>query len=469
MKKSFFAQLETRINSINSLLCIGLDPHPADLAEQSGQAAANFCVNIINSTYKFAAAYKPNIAFFETFGPEGISALIDVIAAVPEGIPVILDAKRGDISSTAQAYAQAVFHTYKADGVTINPYLGYDAIKPFIENPENGVFILCKTSNPGSGDLQDATLQNGDLLYESVAKLGQIWNKQNNLGLVVGATHPEALTRVREAAPDLWILAPGIGAQGGDIHAALQAGLRKDGLGLLIPVSRGISRADDPGQAALEIKNAINQARKTIAQPEVPSSLAMLAKGLFEAGCVQFGKFTLKSGLLSPIYIDLRRLAGFPKLLSLVAKAYMPLLNTISFDRIAALPYAAMPIGTAISLAGNLPMIYPRKETKEYGTKAMIEGEYKSGDIIAVIDDLTTTGGSKFEAIDKFNQAELIVKDVIVLIDRESGAKETLMEKGINLHAVFTLTELVKYLNQQGEINDQQFEEVKLFLATSKK
>ena len=147
MTNSFFAQLETRIEETNSLLCVGLDPHPADLTELTGKAAANFCVNIINYTNNVAAAYKPNIAFFEALGPEGITALIEVIAAVPEDIPVILDAKRGDISSTAQAYAQAVFQTYKADAVTINPYLGYDAIEPFIENPENGVFILCKTKN----------------------------------------------------------------------------------------------------------------------------------------------------------------------------------------------------------------------------------------------------------------------------------------------------------------------------------
>ncbi|MBT3239694.1 MAG: orotidine-5'-phosphate decarboxylase [Chloroflexi bacterium] len=464
MENSFFAQLESRIIKVNSLLCVGLDPHPAQLAEQTASAVAIFCANIIDSTHIYAAAYKPNIAFFEAFGSEGIDTLINVITSIPDDIPVILDAKRGDISSTAQAYVQAVFEKYNANAVTINPYLGFDAVEPFIKNPEFGAFMLCKTSNVGSSDLQDQELTNGDTVFESVAKLGRKWNKNNNLGLVVGATHPEAMAQVRIAAPDLWILAPGIGAQGGDIQASLKAGLRADGLGILVPVSRGISQAENPALAAKQLRDEINDARNQISPNPTNHQLDSVAKGLLKAGCVKFGEFTLKSGLISPIYIDLRRLAGFPKLLSQVAKAYQPILNNLKFNRIGALPYAAMPIGTALSLQGNWPMIYPRKEAKEYGTKELIEGEYEPGDRVVVIDDLTTTGGSKFEAIAKFTAADLIVEDVVVLIDRESGAKEKLAESGYTLHPVFTLTELVHHLHQLNEINDQQLKNVEEFL-----
>ena len=152
--------------------------------------------------------------------------------------------------------------------------------------------------------------------------------------------------------------------------------------------------------------------------------LAALADGLFEAGCIKFGEFTLKSGLKSPIYIDLRQIITYPKLLEQIGAAYLPLLKDLKFDRIAGLPYAAIPIATAISLQGNYPMIYPRKESKTYGTKAEIEGEYYAGETIVIIDDLATTGGSKFEAIEKLTSAGLIVKDVVVLIDRQSGAKK---------------------------------------------
>ncbi len=195
-------------------------------------------------------------------------------------------------------------------------------------------------------------------------------------------------------------------------------------------------------------------------------SIALLADNLVEAGCVQFGEFTLKSGLKSPIYIDLRRIISYPKLLEQVASAFIPLISNLSFDRIAGLPYAAIPIATAISLAGGYPMIYPRKEAKTYGTKAEIEGEYHTGETVIVIDDLATTGGSKFEAIEKLTGAGLIVKDIAVLIDRQSGAKESLAEAGFNLHAVLTISELLDYLEKAGKVGKGKIEEAHRFLKT---
>lgn len=282
--ESFFSFLEKRVDDCSSLLCIGLDPHVGDIKEPSADSARDFCLNLVQQTSRYAAAFKPNAAFFEVFGPQGWTALRDVIDAIQEEsnrigsmIPVILDAKRGDIASTAEAYAKSTFENLDADCITLSPYLGKDSIEPFLNYSQKGVFLLCKTSNAGSGDLQDlmVTIDNGQStmvngqsstvhLYEYVARLAQQWNTRNNIGLVVGATHVDALKRVRAAAPDLWFLAPGVGAQGGELAAALKAGLRKDGKGMLIPVSRSIARAEKPGLAAAELRDEMLQIKREL-------------------------------------------------------------------------------------------------------------------------------------------------------------------------------------------------------------
>ena len=194
------------------------------------------------------------------------------------------------------------------------------------------------------------------------------------------------------------------------------------------------------------------------------NELSALADGLLSAGCIKFGEFTLKSGLRSPIYIDLRQIITYPDLLERVGAAYLPLLKGLKFDRLAGLPYAAIPIATAISVQGRYPMIYPRKEVKTYGTKAEIEGEYHAGETVVVIDDLATTGGSKFEAIEKLTSAGLKVKDVVVLVDRQSGAQESLAEAGYNLHAVLTITQLLDYWESTGRVEKDKIEATREFL-----
>ena len=273
--ETFFSFLAKRVDDCSSRLCVGLDPHPSDLPSPTAEAARDFCLRLVKATAPYAAAFKPNAAFFEQFGAPGWTALQQVVAAIRDEsqrlgslIPVILDAKRGDIASTAEAYAQSAFATLGVHAITLSPYLGKDSIDPFLNNPEKGVFLLCKTSNPGSGDLQDLRVvgtdqdngpgdQAGSPLYLVVARLAQSWNAGNNIGLVVGATQTEALARVRAVAPELWFLAPGVGAQGGDMEAALKAGLRRDGMGVLLPVSRAISRAVDPAMAAAKLRDEI--------------------------------------------------------------------------------------------------------------------------------------------------------------------------------------------------------------------
>lgn len=192
--------------------------------------------------------------------------------------------------------------------------------------------------------------------------------------------------------------------------------------------------------------------------------LAALADELLSAGCIKFGEFTLKSGLKSPIYIDLRRIISYPKLLEQVGAAYLPLLKGLKFDRLAGLPYAAIPIATTVSLQGNYPMIYPRKEVKAYGTKAEIEGEFHTGETALVIDDLATTGGSKFEAIEKLTGAGLKVTDVVVLVDRQSGAKESLEQAGYVMYAVFNITQLLDHWESNSKVEKDKIEETRRFL-----
>ena len=266
--ETFFSFLEKRVDDCSSLLCVGLDPHIPDLKEPSAASALDFCLNLVKQTSSYAAAFKPNAAFFEVFGADGWTALKQVIDAIHDEsnrlgskIPIILDAKRGDIASTAEAYAKSAFDNLGVDCITLSPYLGKDSIEPFIKDQEKGVFLLCKTSNPGSGDLQDLILESGEPLHVHVAKIAQQWNVKNNIGLVVGATHIDALRRVRESAPDLWFLVPGVGTQGGDLESAMRAGLRQDGRGMLINVSRGISRSADPRKAAIELRDQIINVR----------------------------------------------------------------------------------------------------------------------------------------------------------------------------------------------------------------
>jgi uridine monophosphate synthetase len=493
--ETFFSFLSKRVDDCSSLLCVGLDPHPSDLPAPTGEAAREFCLRIIKATAPFAAAFKPNAAFFELYGPEGWVALKDIISAVQDEsnrlgslIPVILDAKRGDIASTAEAYARSAFEHLGAHAITLNPYLGKDSVDPFLAYKEKGVFLLCKTSNPGAGDLQEMIVDRETTipeipssapgrtsvpLFEHIALLAQTWNSGDNIGLVVGATQPEALARIRQVTPNMWYLVPGIGTQGGDLETALRAGLREDGKGLLVNISRGISRADNPATAAAQLRDEIVNIQYRLTSEKrtaggktsaAPAAFASLADNLLSTGCVKFGEFTLKSGMKSPIYIDLRQIISHPQLLDQIGVAYLSLLKGLTFDRIAGLPYAALPIATSVSLRGGYPMIYPRKEVKEYGTKAVIEGEFHPGETAIVLDDLATTGGSKFEAIEKLTAAGLKVRDVVVLIDRQSGAKEALEQAGFRLHAVLTITQMLDHWEKTGKVEQGKIEETRAFL-----
>jgi uridine monophosphate synthetase len=394
-----------------------------------------------------------------------MNALGAVIAAVPRAIPVILDAKRGDIAETSAMYARAAFETLGAGAITLSPYIGRDGLAPFIENEERGAFILCKTSNAGADELQALETDTG-ALFEVVARHAQDWNTRGNVGLVVGATDTARLARVRALAPELWFLVPGIGAQGGDLKRAVQAGLRADGLGLLVNASRSIAVAADPGEAARRMRDEMNGYRSTLeGGGGVGEGEEQLAEDLLAAGAVRFGEFILKSGQVSPIYLDLRRLVSYPAILRRAGDAYARILRELEYDRIAGIPYAALPLATAAALTLEKPLIYPRREAKGYGTQATIEGEFRAGETVVVLDDLATTGETKFEAIEKLTGAGLKVRDIVVLIDREQGAGRVLAEAGLTLHAVTTLPRLLEIWRTRGRITEPQYALVMAFLS----
>ena len=215
----------------DSLLCVGLDPEPARFpAAWRGDAARlfDFCAAIVDATRDLVCAFKPQIAYFAAQRAEDqLERLIAHIHRVAPRVPVILDAKRGDIGTTAEQYAREAFERYDADALTLSPFMGFDSIEPYLRYEGKGLILLCRTSNPGGSELQAQRLQSGDLLYEHIARLAQgPWNASGQLGLVVGATYPQEIARVRELAPTLPLLIPGIGAQGGDAQATVRAGWR---------------------------------------------------------------------------------------------------------------------------------------------------------------------------------------------------------------------------------------------------
>jgi orotidine-5'-phosphate decarboxylase len=255
---TFQDKVNRRISAANSLVCVGLDPVPGKMPpgfDGSAESVVPFCKEIIAATHHLAAAFKPNLAFFMALGPAGLGALDEVKAAIPADIPVILDAKLNDMGETARAYSTAVFDVLGFDALTVAPYLGEDALQPYLERRGKGVIVLCKTSNPGSGDLQDLHLASGERLYLHVADRCRIWDEHYpaNVGMVVGATWPEQLAEVRRRCPDQLILLPGLGAQGGDTAASVRAGVTATGGGLLCSASRSIMYAgngDDFMEAA---------------------------------------------------------------------------------------------------------------------------------------------------------------------------------------------------------------------------
>ena len=257
---NFIDTLRAATTQNQSMLCVGLDPEPSRFpAHMKGDASKiyDFCAAIVDATADLVCSFKPQIAYFAAYRAEDqLERLMEHMRRTAPQVPVILDAKRGDIGSTAQQYAKEAFERYGADAVTLSPFMGFDSIEPYLAYHGKGAFLLCRTSNPGGDDLQNqrlASIEGQPLVYEHIAKLAQgPWNLNGQLGLVVGATYPQEIERVRSIAPTLPLLIPGVGAQGGDAVATVRAGLRSDGP-IIVNSSRAVlyaSSGDDFGAAA---------------------------------------------------------------------------------------------------------------------------------------------------------------------------------------------------------------------------
>jgi orotidine-5'-phosphate decarboxylase len=256
----------------DSLLCVGLDPEPAKFPlAWRGDASRiyEFCARIVDATKDLVIAFKPQIAYFAANrAEEQLEQLMAYMRRVAPDVPVILDAKRGDIGATAEQYAREAFERYQADAVTLSPFMGFDSIEPYLRYPDKGAIVLCRTSNPGGADFQEQRLEGGERVYERIARLAQTeWNRNGQLGLVVGATYPVEIARVRALAPTLPLLIPGIGAQGGDVRATVKAGWRPDSP-VIVNSSRAVlyaaSGADFASAArrvALDTRAQLNAAR----------------------------------------------------------------------------------------------------------------------------------------------------------------------------------------------------------------
>ncbi|MCK6391374.1 MAG: orotidine-5'-phosphate decarboxylase [Azonexus sp.] len=265
---TFIDQLNAAWQKNNSLLCVGLDPDPAKFPGQlkgRDDAILEFCTAIVDATADLVCAFKPQIAYFAARRAEDqLEALIAHIHDRHPGIPVILDAKRGDIGSTAEQYAVEAFERFQADAVTVNPYMGRDSVEPYLAYPDKGVILLCRTSNAGGSDLQFLDV-GGEKLYERVARLAASeWNRNGQISLVVGATFPAEIARVRELVGDMPLLVPGIGAQGGDIEATVNAGKTANSTGLMINSSRAILYAGKDADYTAAARKAAQDTRDAI-------------------------------------------------------------------------------------------------------------------------------------------------------------------------------------------------------------
>lgn len=486
-------------------LCVGLDPAyekiPAEFKQTSiEETLVLFVKTIVDATHHNACAFKPNLAFYEEHGEEGRRALVritDYIANTYPDIVVILDSKRGDIGKTNKRYARADLGKMAVDALTLQSYFGGESLDPFLQRLDKGHIVLARTSNVGSDEIQTAPLRGKDRSTANrVARLAaEKWNKNGTIALVVGATYPEHLAQLRALAGDMPILAPGIGTQGGDLERTVRAGLDSRGMGLLVNVSSGISEAkrladESMADAMRRVSDSyrvqIGEATKLprlvhgqVDLAEHPEGLTTsqeeLLLEMLDWGIFKTGEFKLKYHAthadcphMSPIYFNLRVLRRHPKAKWLAAEVYEELLSGLDFDLLADVPTGATPVTS--TLADNLEtgMVTPRTDKKSYGSGATVDGfeTEDEGKTVVAVEDVATTGGSTLEAVKALRAVRAEVRDVLVLIDREQGAREKLGQEGVELHAAYTLEKMFAFYVRKGRFTSEQIEQIKSQMAT---
>ncbi len=483
---SFIKKLE-KLWAEDKFVCIGLDPDYEKIPKSIKGPPANrifkFNKAIIDKTNDLVLAYKPNSAFYESQGVLGLKALVQTARYIKKNypeIPVILDAKRGDIGNTNNEYVKFAFDEVGADAITIHPYLGREAIASFLDQKDKGIIVLVRTSNPGAGEFQDLKTAKNEPLYLAIAKkIAKEWNSNGNIAMVVGATYPKELAEIREAVGDIPFLIPGIGAQGGDVEKTVKAGRDSKNQGIIIHSSRaiifassGTDFADVARKKTEELSNQINQVRQSGKLKNKANGLTKsqqeLSLYLFDIGAVKFGAFKLKlhdthpKAPLSPIYIDLRVLRRTPKAKAAAIKVYEELVKPLKFDLIADIPTAATPLASSLSDKLKIGMITPRADKKTHGSGAKVDGMLKSdkGKMAVLIDDLVTRADSKLEAAETLRNVGVKVNDVIVLIDREQGGAAEMAKNNLRLHSAFTMNQMLDYLLKAKKLSQKEYDNI---------
>jgi uridine monophosphate synthetase len=495
----FFVQLTEAIAARQSLLVTGLDPNPEMLqswAQRRGMANRSFLSQarhwikaVVEDTSPHVCAIKASLGFYQALGPLGLELLLEVRDLVPRDLPLIIDAKHGDLNSST-ALAHYLFKDLGVDAVTLSPLAGQDIAAPFLLYADKAVVITCRSSNPAAKRIQYHPSE-ADPLFLQIVRECQLWGTPDQLLLEVGTSDPAVLGQVRRAAPERVLMLRSIWSEEERLDGLLQAGLNPAADGLLLPLPQNLLVDDDLSDQAAELKAMINRRRERwlAQQPERPADscalwlpgndpdtaqvqvstaaapapgdpLASLILDLFDIGCLLFGEYVQASGAVFNYYVDLRQIISDPNLFHRVLHSYGSLLEQLEFDRIAGIPYGSLPTATGLSLALHKPLIYPRKEVKAHGARRLIEGDFTDGDTVVVVDDILITGGSVLEGISKLESSGLVVRDVVVFIDhggeRDRHARERLAAAGYRTHAVLDIARITAVLLAAGRLTPEQ-------------
>ena len=474
----FFAKLNKAIAQNQSLLVVGLDPNPEMMPdannetiakEQSIESLETWIESAIEQTSDRVCAYKPTLGFYQALGTAGIALLGRILTKIPSNIPVILDAKHGDLNSST-AFARTILQQWKVDAVTLSPYGGQDLAAPFLVYGDKAIFVLCHTSNPGAFALQEYP-HSDNPLYLEVVKQAQLWGSVEQVYLEVGTNQPGIVQKIRAVAPERTILLRSIWKEEVDLKQILEAGFDRNGSGLLIPLPQDLLAKESLAEEVQLINQKIERIRhnsvKEASTCELwTSNVCLFNKHphqelilqLFDIGCLLFGEYVQASGATFSYYIDLRKIISNPQLFNHTIEAYAEILKNLTFDRIAGIPYGALPTATGLAIKLQCPMIFPRKEVKAHGTRRLIEGNFSPGEKVVVIDDILISGKSVMEGAAKLETAGLIVEDIVVFIDHEKGVKNRLADKGYRAHSVLPISEITETLHEAGRITTEQYQ-----------
>lgn len=488
----FFVQLTEAMADRQSLLVTGLDPNPEMLqswAARRGMANRSFLSQarhwikaVIEATAPHVCAYKPSLGFYQALGPVGLELLLEVRELVPPDLPLIIDSKHGDLNSSS-ALAHYLFRELAADAVSLSPLPGQDIAAPFLLYPGKAVVMSCHSSNQTARVIQHFPSED-DPLYLRIVRETLLWGTQEQLLLEVGTSDPEVLARVRQVAPEHFLILRSLWGEEEKLEAMLQAGFTGAGDGLLLPLPQNLLVEDDMAQRAAALKGQINTIRDRWLEhrqggascelwlagnaPEpaaapgaaAPEPMESLILDLFDIGCLLFGEYVQASGAVFNYYVDLRQIISDPNLFHRVLDAYAGCMGELAFDRIAGIPYGSLPTATGLSLLLRKPLIYPRKEVKAHGARRLIEGDFEEGDLVVVVDDILITGGSVLEGIAKLESSGLVVHDVVVFLDHggdhDRHARERLAAAGYRCHAVLDIERITRVLHRAGRLSDAQ-------------